>query len=45
MMVLGVLCLGVEFLCCLHLKYVFIQVAEWPPIGKITAHSAYDMVS
>ena len=26
--------------------YVFIclvKVAEWPPIGKIAAHSAYDM--
>ena len=28
--------------------YVFIfsaEVTEWPPIGKIAAHSAYDMFS
>ena len=28
--------------------YVFIflvKVTEWPPIGKITAHSAYEMFS
>ena len=28
--------------------YVFIflvKVTEWPPIGKIAAHSAYDMFS
>ena len=37
-----------KFLCCWHLRYVFIflvYVTEWPPIGKIAAHSAYDMFS
>ena len=47
MVVLFVLCLGVKiFLCCWRLMYVFIflvKVTEWPPIGKIAAHSAYDM--
>ena len=47
MVVLFVLCLGVwNFLCCWRLMYVFIfliKVTEWPPIGKIAAHSAYDM--
>ena len=23
--------------------YVFIFLTEWPPIGKIAAHSAYEM--
>ena len=34
------------FLCCWRLMYVFIflvKVTEWPPIGKIAAHSAYNM--
>ena len=34
------------FLCCWRLMYVFIflvKLTEWPPIGKIAAHSAYDM--
>ena len=47
MVVLFVLCLGVDFfLCCWRLMCVFIvlvKVTEWPPIGKIAAHSAYDM--
>ena len=47
MVVLFVLCLGVlNSLCCWRLMYVFIflvKVTEWPPIGKIAAHSAYDM--
>ena len=33
-------------MCCWRLMYVFIfliKVTEWPPIGKIAAHSAYDM--
>ena len=37
-----------KFLCCWRLLYVFIflvYVTEWPPIGKIAAHSAYDMFS
>ena len=37
-----------NFLYCWHLMYVFIflvKVTEWPPIGKIAAHSAYDMFS
>ena len=35
-----------KILCCWRLICVFIvlvKVAEWPPIGKIAAHSAYDM--
>ena len=35
-----------NFLCCWRLMCVFIvlvKVTEWPPIGKIAAHSAYDM--
>ena len=48
MVVLFVLCLGVfkKILCCWRLMYVFIflvKVTEWPPIGKVAAHSAYDM--
>ena len=48
MVMLSILCLGVEFLCCLHLMYVFIffssiTVTEWSPIGKIAARSASDM--
>ena len=47
MVVLFVLCLGILiFLCCWHLMCVFIvlvKVTVWPPIGKIAAHSAYDM--
>ena len=35
---------GVEFfMCCWRLMYVFIfliMVTEWPPIGKMAAHSA-----
>ena len=38
------------FLCCWCLMYVFIflvtlKVTDWPPIGKIAAHSAYEMFS
>ena len=48
MVVLFVLCLGVKkkFMCCWRLRYVFIFLikgTEWPLIGKIAAHSAYDM--
>ena len=35
-----------KILCCWRLMYVFIflvKVTEWSPIGKIAAHSAYDM--
>ena len=37
--VLTVLCFGVEFLCCLSLMYVFIffssvRVTVWPPIRE-----------
>ena len=35
-------------LCCWRLLCVFIflvKVTEWPPIGKIAAHSAYEMFS
>ena len=48
-MVLFVLCLGVYFYFVLLAPYVcfhifsYIKVTEWPPIGKIAAHSAYDM--
>ena len=43
--VLFVFCLGVLFV--LLAPYVcfivLVKVTEWPPIGKIAAHSAYDM--
>ena len=41
MVVLIVLCLGVESLCCWCLMYVFIFLV----IGKIAANSANDMFS
>ena len=49
MVVLIVLCFGVEFLCCLHLMFVSyflsslcnLVTANW----EIAAHSAYDMLS
>ena len=37
-----------KFLCCWRLMCVFIilvKVTEWPPIGKIAAHSAYEIFS
>ena len=49
MVVLFVLCLGVSFFFVLLAPYVMcvfivlVKVTEWPPIGKIAAHSAYDM--
>ena len=39
-MVLYVLCLGVDF-CAVNT----LCVAEWPPIGKLAAHSADNMFS
>ena len=27
---------------CFHI-FNYVKVTEWPPIGKIAAHSAYDM--
>ena len=36
------------FLCCWRLVCVcifLVKVTEWPPIGKIAAHSAYEMFS
>ena len=35
-----------KFFCAVGALCVFIflvKVTEWPPIGKIAAHSAYDM--
>ena len=29
---------------CFHI-FSHVSVTEWPPIGKIAAHSAYDMFS
>ena len=29
---------------CLHILS-YVKVTEWPPIGKIAAHSAYEMFS
>ena len=29
---------------CLHI-FSQVKVTEWPPIGKIAAHSAYEMFS
>ena len=48
MVVLFVLCLGVwKNFCAVGalcvFSYVLVKVTEWPPIGKIAAHSAYDM--
>ena len=44
---LFVLCLGVLKIFVLLAPYVcfhiLVKVTEWPPIGKIAAHSAYDM--
>ena len=50
MVVLIVLRLGVDFFVllapyvCFHI-FSYIWVAEWPPIGKMAAHSAYNMFS
>ena len=49
-MVLFVLCLGVLHFCAVgalffNILVKFTEVTEWPPIGKIAAHSAYDMFS
>ena len=48
MVVLFVLCLGVYFFVLLAPCVCFrifnkVKVTEWPPIGKIAAHSVYDM--
>ena len=46
MVVLFVLCLGVLFLIFVLLAHVCYHIlTEWPPIGKVAAHSAYDMFS
>ena len=51
MVVLFVLCLGVQNIFVLLVPYVClhifseVKVTEWPPIGKIAAHSAYEMFS
>ena len=37
-------CLLVPFCVCFHI-FGWVWVTEWPPIGKIAAHSAYDMFS
>ena len=49
MVVLFVLCFGVLNIfvllapyVCLHI-FSSVKVTEWPPIGKIAAHSAYEM--
>ena len=45
MLVLIVLCFAVECVCCLRLMSVSYfsknWVNEWPPIGKIAAHSEH----
>ena len=43
-MVLIVLCVGVEFLCCLGLMCVLVFLVQ-SGFGGIAAHSAYDMFS
>ena len=49
MVVVFVLCLGVEIFFVLLAPYVCfhtfssVKVTGWPIIGKIAAHSAYDM--
>ena len=50
MVVLFVLCLGAEFFLPLARfvrlqSFRYIWVAEWPPIGKMATHSAYNMFS
>ena len=30
---------------CMLTYFTEVKVTEWPPIGKIAAHSAYDMFS
>ena len=44
-----VLCYGVDFCAvgalCTFSYFILDWVTEWPPIGKIAAHSAYDMFS
>ena len=48
MVVLFVLCLGVLNIFVLLAPYICfrsVKVTEWPPIGKIAAHSAYEMFS
>ena len=45
MVILFVLCLGFVLLApyvCFH-SCSLVKVTEWPPIGKIAAHSAYYM--
>ena len=41
---LGVLICAVGALCMLS-YFSYVYVTEWPPIGKIASHSAYDMFS
>ena len=47
--VLTVLCFGVEFLCCLHIKcFIYfskVLETELSPIGEIAANSAYNTFS
>ena len=31
------------FFCAVGALCVLVKLTEWPPIGKIAAHSAYDM--
>ena len=50
MVALFVLCLGVSNVCAVGAYVSFqnfskVKVTEWPPFGKIAAHSAYDMFS
>ena len=48
MVVLIVSCLGVLNFCAVGALCMFsylVKVTEWPPIGKIAAHSAYEMFS
>ena len=50
MVVLIVLCFDVWDFWAAGASYMFtyfsrVWVTEWPPIGKIAAHSAYDMFS
>ena len=49
MVVLIVLVLNLCAVACSSLStfsyFGYVWVIEWPPIGKIAAHSAYDMLS
>ena len=36
---------GVEFLCCLHLMYVFIWVTEWPTSSPCEPNGSGELIT